>query len=155
MSSVEPNGKPANGFDAWCVLDLFGHQRTAGHVTEATIGGCSFIRIEVPQSDGSFRTEFYGNGAIYSMRPIAEHLARAIAMRSEAPISAWDIQRLGLNAKPETAESNWEKIVNENGLDDDDEQSFLEFITERGCDKSASLEQLQAFHGEWSNKIPY
>ena len=88
------------GFDQWCVLDLFGHQRTAGHVTESTIGGCAFIRIDVPEGDG-YRTEYYGNGAIYSMRPVTEGVARKIASHAAAPISAWDIQRLGLNAKPD------------------------------------------------------
>jgi len=90
----------SNGFDAWCVLDLFGHQRTAGHVTEETIGGCAFIRIDVPEKDGGYRTEYYGNGAVYSMRPVTEELAKAIALRAAAPVSAWDLQRLGLNPKP-------------------------------------------------------
>ena len=97
-SNVETNG---NAFDAWCVLDLFGHQRTAGHVTEATIGGCSFIRIDVPEKDGGYRTEYYGNGAVYSMRPVTEEIAKAIALRAAAPVSAWDLQRLlGPNPKP-------------------------------------------------------
>jgi len=100
MPETVDNGKPGNGFDAWCVLDLFGHQRTAGHVTEQTIGGCSFIRIDVPEKDGGYRTEYYGNGAVYSMRPVTEELARAIALRAAAPVSAWDLSRLGLNPAP-------------------------------------------------------
>jgi hypothetical protein len=87
-------------FDQWCVLDLFGHQRTAGHVTEATVGGCSFIRIDVPEGEG-YRTEYYGNGAVYSMRPVSEEVARRIAVSAAPPVSAWDLQRLGLNAAPE------------------------------------------------------
>jgi ABC-type dipeptide/oligopeptide/nickel transport system ATPase subunit len=27
--------------DFWAMVDLFGHQKVAGHVTEAEIGGCS------------------------------------------------------------------------------------------------------------------
>lgn len=108
----------ANGFDQWCVLDLFGHQRTAGHVTEATIGGCAFIRIDVPQQDGSYRTEYYGNGAVYSMRPVAEELAKAIALRAAAPVSAWDLQRLGLNPKPD------EPLESEQGPEYDDDPDF-------------------------------
>lgn len=113
------NDKADSGkFDQWCVLDLFGHQRTAGHVTEATVGGCAFIRIDVPEGDG-YRTEYYGNGAVYSMRPVTEELARAIALRAAAPVSAWDIQRLGLNPAPtqETASH-----VSEDDDDDDDRE---------------------------------
>lgn len=118
-------GKPndnTNGFDQWCVLDLFGRQRTAGHVTEATIGGCAFIRIDVPEKDGGYRTEYYGNGAVYSMRIVAEELARAIALRAAAPVSAWDLQRLGLNPKPD------EPLESEQGpeFDDDDDDSEFE-----------------------------
>lgn len=115
--TAESNGN-ANAFDQWCVLDLFGHQRTAGHVTEATIGGCSFLRIDVPERDGSYRTEYYGNGAIYSMRPVAEQLAREIALRAAPPVSAWDIQRLGLNPKPEQATES------DDGSDSDDDDEF-------------------------------
>lgn len=101
-AAASTNGKPEN-FDQWCVIDLFGHQRTAGHVTEATIGGCAFIRIDVPEGEG-YRTEYYGNGAIYSMRPVTEAIARAYAQRAAAPISAWDLQRLGLNPAPVASE---------------------------------------------------
>lgn len=81
-------------FDAWCVLDLFGHQRTAGHVTEASIGGCAFIRIDVPEGDG-YRTEYYGNGAIYSMRPVSEEIAREIVKTHSAPpVSQYEVSSL-------------------------------------------------------------
>lgn len=84
----------AGKFDQWCVLDLFGHQRTAGHVTEASIGGCAFIRIDVPDGDG-YRTEYYGNGAIYSMRPVSEEIAREIVKsHSTPPVSQYEVSSL-------------------------------------------------------------
>jgi hypothetical protein len=87
-------------FDQWCVLDLFGHQRTAGHVTEATIGGCAFIRIDVPEGDG-FRTEFYGNGAIYSMRPVSEEIAREVVKsHSNPPVSSDEVSSLLKRLQP-------------------------------------------------------
>jgi hypothetical protein len=30
-----------NQFDQWAVIELFGHNRIAGRVTEQVIGGCS------------------------------------------------------------------------------------------------------------------
>lgn len=61
--------------EIWAIIELFGHQRIAGHVTEAEIGGCSFIRVDIPKVEGSQAlTKFYGNGAIYSMTPVSEEL---------------------------------------------------------------------------------
>lgn len=78
----------------------FGHQRTAGHVTEATVGGCAFIRIDVPEGDG-FRTEFYGNGAIYSMRPVSEDIAREIVRtHSSPPVSPYEVSSLLKRLQP-------------------------------------------------------
>lgn len=74
-----------SSFDQWCILELFGRQVIAGRVTEQVIGGCSFIRIDVPASDDqpSF-TRFYGQGAIYAMTPVNEEAAR-IALRRFKP----------------------------------------------------------------------
>lgn len=74
--------KSSDSFDAWCIVELFGHQKTAGRVTEQTIGGCSFVRVDVPEMDGvPAYTKFYGQGAIYSMSPVTEEIARAALAR--------------------------------------------------------------------------
>jgi hypothetical protein len=63
-------------FDQWCILELFGRQVIAGRVTEQVIGGCSFIRVDVPECNGTPQfTRFYGNGAIYAMTPVSEEAA--------------------------------------------------------------------------------
>lgn len=92
-------------FDQWCILDLFGHQRTAGHVTEATIGGCAFIRIDVPEGDG-YRTEYYGNGAVYSMRPVSEEIAREVVKTHVSqPVSQYEVSSLLKRLQPATVSS--------------------------------------------------
>jgi hypothetical protein len=64
-------------FQEWCIVELFGHQKVAGLVSEQAIGGCSFIRVDVPASEHSpAMTKFYGQGAIYCMTPVTEDLAR-------------------------------------------------------------------------------
>lgn len=78
-------------FETWAVIELFGHQQLAGIVTEAVIGGCSFIRVDVPETNGQPAfTKFYGNGAIYSMTPTGETEARQALERIRVrPISPY------------------------------------------------------------------
>lgn len=65
-------------FEQWCVVELFGHQKIAGLVTEETIGGANFLRVDVPAFGGqSAYTRYFGGGAIYSMTPVAEEIARS------------------------------------------------------------------------------
>jgi hypothetical protein len=72
-------------FAEWCILELFGHQQIAGFVTEATIGGCSFLRVDVPnradQGEGVMYTRLFGNGAIYAVNITTEAEARAAIER--------------------------------------------------------------------------
>ena len=83
-------------FESWCLLELFGHQRVAGRVTEQSIGGCNFIRVDIPSAGGeAAQTKFYGQGAIYCMTPITEAVAfKLFAKLSPQPVSEWDLPQL-------------------------------------------------------------
>lgn len=67
-------------FEQWCILELFGHQRIAGYVTEATIGGSAFVRVDVPkpEGDGDLYTRYFGNGAIYAINPTTREAVLAV-----------------------------------------------------------------------------
>lgn len=84
------------GFDEWALVELMGHQRIAGRVTEAEIGGCKFVRVDVPESDGRQPlTKFLGPSSIYAITPMSEETAREVAGRIDsAPITVWDARRL-------------------------------------------------------------
>lgn len=93
----------ATNFEQWCIVEVFGHQEYAGLVTEAEIGGCKFVRVDVPETivpeytyswnwpypkhDSKVTqpafTKFFGQGAIYSIMPTTEESARerAAALR--------------------------------------------------------------------------
>lgn len=89
------NDKPAP-FQQWALVELFGHSRIAGLVTEQAIGGCSFLRVDVPaiESDPAF-TKCYGNGAIYAMTFVAEEIARAAAKSYRVrPVTEYEIPEL-------------------------------------------------------------
>jgi hypothetical protein len=80
------------------VLELFGHQRLAGMVTEAQLGGASFVRVDVPE-DGKKKgwklTKMYNPSAIYSITPVTEETARLVARSvSGEPVTRWDVQEM-------------------------------------------------------------
>lgn len=102
-SSGNATGFDYQTFDEWCVLDLFGRVKTAGRVTVAVIGPASLLRVDVPDVDG-YRTEFYGAGAIYSMRPVSEEIARAYVQtqRTSPPVNRYEVSSLLKQIAPST-----------------------------------------------------
>jgi len=81
-------------FEQWAIVELFGHQRMAGLVKNAQIGGCSFVRVDVPETKRApARTKMYGSGAIYGIEFVTEETARLAAEEyGPAPMSVWDIR---------------------------------------------------------------
>jgi hypothetical protein len=79
----------ASSEQQWAIVDLFGHTRVAGKISEHTIGGETFVRLDVPRGDG-FTTELYGKGAIYSIKFVDEPIARESARRVDSvPVAAY------------------------------------------------------------------
>lgn len=81
--------------ELWALVELFGHQRIAGKVIEAEIGGGHLIRVEVPAVKGrSPLTKYYNVKAIYGISPVDEATARRMAEDiNAAPISEFSIDR--------------------------------------------------------------
>jgi len=84
------------GFEGWGILELMGHRKLAGYVSEQAIGGASFIRIDVPKYDGAPRenvaTQFYSPSAVYCLTPTTEELARKVAAGAQpAPVTRWEL----------------------------------------------------------------
>lgn len=81
-------------FESWGMLELMGRTKLAGKISEQIIGGCHFIRIDVPAiTDLPGYTRFFTQAAIYGLTPTSENVARAVAasLRSE-PVHAWDMR---------------------------------------------------------------
>jgi hypothetical protein len=80
-------------FEAFAIIELFGHSRIAGKVTEETIGGGAFIRVDVPEINGQKAfTKYLGDKAIYAMTPVDEETARLYAESISAkPVELWQL----------------------------------------------------------------
>jgi len=84
-------------FDCWCLVELFGHQKIAGKVTESTLAGGAFVRVDVPAVDGEKAfTRFFGPSAIYSINPTTEEIVMAAVSSNyrNAPVSRYELPKL-------------------------------------------------------------
>lgn len=101
-------------FSEWVILELLGHRRLAGFLTEQQIAGASFLRLDIPTDKpcegcepgdadpcqachglGSVltATQFYAPGSVYAITPTTEDIARAAARYSRpAPVQLWGIE---------------------------------------------------------------
>lgn len=80
-------------FEQCAIVELFGHQVIAGKVSEQTIGGQGFVRVDVPAAgEQAEYTKFFGAGAIYAMTPCDEQtmMAAALGLRQK-PIDVWKL----------------------------------------------------------------
>lgn len=87
---------PKPTLDEFALVELFGHQKIVGRVTEATIAGGAFIRVDVPAFNGAAAfTRFFGPGAIYSINPVTEEIARGLMThyRNE-PVSRFELPQI-------------------------------------------------------------
>jgi hypothetical protein len=83
-------------FETWAIVELFGHNKIAGKVSEQTIGGSSMVRVDVPDTEASPKfTRLLNVSAIYAINPVTEDVATAYAGRLQSkPIEVWDAREV-------------------------------------------------------------
>ena len=89
-------------FESWAVVEVMGHKRFAGFVTEQTIAGAAFVRVDVPQvqvdAGGETLpafTKLLGAASIYALTPCTEETARAFAAKMrERAFATYEAPRL-------------------------------------------------------------
>lgn len=77
--------------ETWALIELFGHARIAGLVTEQVVAGQGFVRCDVPAvGDHPAFTRMFGPGAIYSITPVSDEIGVALANRlNERPVNVY------------------------------------------------------------------
>lgn len=83
-------------YEGYAIVELMGHRRLAGRVSQAEQYGVAMLRLDVPGDDGQIvASQFYGGQAIYAVTPCTA--AVAVARRTpDAPTA------LALPAPPTT-----------------------------------------------------
>lgn len=90
-------------FDQWAILELMGHVRTAGRVTEEEHFGAKLGRIDVPQADGKYVTQLFGGASVYRLTLVSEEAARAVALANKPhPVQSWEMPKAIAPAVEET-----------------------------------------------------
>lgn len=116
-----------NQTDRWVILEAMGHIRVAGRYYVEN--GLHRVDIPDPRDVDHYRTEWYGNAAIFRITPVDEVTARKVAASSVIPDAIpWDVrhQLKRLAAPQETIEVQGEEdftdpAPREPHYDDDDE----------------------------------
>lgn len=90
------------GFDAWAIVEIMGHQRLAGRVTEQPLAGTNLLRVDVPAvGDMPAFTQLLGGAAIYRITPVVEQIARDAAVQIKAdPVIVYGVrQQIAIDAE--------------------------------------------------------
>ena len=79
---------------SWAIVELMGHRKLAGLVSEEIRFGAPMCRIDVPAiGEVAAFTQYYGGQAIFSMTPVSEQVARGVAAKLQArAVSVYDLK---------------------------------------------------------------
>lgn len=79
----------------WAVVELMGHVRIAGLLSEEERFGSKVGRIDIPNPTGDgFVTQFFGGGSVYRVTFVSEEAARAVAKSSQPqPVHSWEMPK--------------------------------------------------------------
>lgn len=79
-------------FEGWAIVELMGHRRLGGFVTETQLAGAGMLRIDIPADDGKGITQFFPPTSLYGLTPVTEEMARAVARHNiPQPVHRWEL----------------------------------------------------------------
>lgn len=108
-----PDEKTA--YEGWAIVELMGHRRLGGYVSQTEMYGTVLLRIDIPgpQPDKPVATQYYGGQSIYCLTPTTEETVRAFAARNQpAPVQRWELPALESRPAPPDPDDD-------DGYDDD------------------------------------
>jgi hypothetical protein len=85
----------ADTFEGWAIVELMGHRRLAGYVTEEDHFGTAMLRLDIRGADDTAPaiTQLYGGSSVYCLTPTTEDIARKLGERLRpAPVSRYELE---------------------------------------------------------------
>ena len=88
--------------NCWMILEMYGHVKHIGYVTEVDAFGGKLGKIETLERDGSSKTIYFGGSSVYRLTPVTEEEARELAKPWEARYtkvlpSSWEEETQDIN----------------------------------------------------------
>lgn len=78
----------AESIDSWAILEIMGHRRLAGKLSQAEVAGVPFLRIDIPSEPP--QTQLYPASSVFGITLCSEATARAEVQASVAPaVTHW------------------------------------------------------------------
>ena len=76
--------------EEWAIVEIMGHLRRAGRISEVQRYGATLLRVDIPiagdtEGETIFVSEFFSGGSIYRLRPCGEDVAREAARQIGDP----------------------------------------------------------------------
>jgi hypothetical protein len=125
---TQQTGKSDGMVDQWCLIELMGHQRMVGKVTEATLAGAGILRIDVPDtSTAKGFTRFVSPSALYAVTPVTEATALRLLSQwsiNQPPVSHYEMLPAGGSDDEDQATERDTHDHSAAGIGDDDDQTF-------------------------------
>lgn len=93
--------EPFEGEGGWAIIELMGHVRIAGHLSEAKIAGAQVMRLDIYRAEGpAALTQFIPppapGGSVYRITPATEAICRALGERSvPVPVARFELEPPG------------------------------------------------------------
>ncbi|AWM42094.1 hypothetical protein GobsT_64200 [Gemmata obscuriglobus] len=79
--------------EQWAVVELKGHVRLAGRLSEVEMFGTKMGRLDIPAADG-FTTKLFHGSSVYAISFVDEAAARAVAAANEhEPVRPWELPK--------------------------------------------------------------
>lgn len=84
---TEPEKTP---FAEWAIVELMGHRRLAGWLTEYELAGEGLLRLDIPGDQPA--TQLYSPRSVYCITPTTEDIARSVAASNKpVPVQRWEL----------------------------------------------------------------
>lgn len=106
--------------EQFAIVEIMGHHRQAGRISEVTMYGAQLLRVDVPAGDG-WATEFYGGSAIYRLRICTEEVAREALKQIGDPRP---LEPVGFRERPVEPARAALELRDDFGGDIDDDRPF-------------------------------